>query len=75
MPPTIEPNTSVRPRRPSGAALSPDAGAPLDERPQYRYAGDGRFLPANEAAREECRRWNHYAASWNARTAHHSVAP
>lgn len=31
------------------------------ERPAYRYAGDGHWLPANAAAHEECRRWNEYA--------------
>ncbi len=51
------------------------AAVALDERPQYRYAGDGRFLPANEPAREECWRWNEYAAVWNARTVPRSVAP
>jgi len=38
------------------------------QEPQYRPAGDGRFLPANRAAREECRRWNEYAEAWTART-------
>ena len=31
------------------------------DRPQYHHVGGGRFLPANDAAREECRRWNQYA--------------
>lgn len=36
--------------------------------PQYHHVGDGTFLPANEAAHEECRRWNAWAAQVNART-------
>ncbi len=47
-----------------------DAGpvAPLaDDQPRYAYAGDGRFLPANDAAREECRRFNAWANDINAR--------
>ena len=47
-----------------------DAGAPATPfgvRPAYRYVGDGRFLPANEAAHEECRRWNAWADDVNAR--------
>ncbi len=58
------------------APASYDAGvaAPLfSERPAYRYAGDGRFLPDNEAAHEEVRRWNTYADLWNARTAARSL--
>ncbi len=43
--------------------------------PAYRYAGDGRFLPANEAARQECAAWNAWAAQVNARTARGSVTP
>jgi len=49
-----------------------DAGlatAPLVEEPQYRYAGEGRWLPANNSARDECARWNNYADAWNQRTA------
>jgi len=56
------------------APASCDAGVNLvDERPVYRYAGEGRFLPANDAAREECRRWNDYASIWNERTARRSL--
>lgn len=54
-----------------------DAGAAAPcatDCPQYRYAGGGRFLPANDAAREECRRWNQYADGWNARTASRSIS-
>ena len=44
--------------------------APLaEEQPAYHYAGDGRFLPANAAAHEECRRFNAWADTVNARTA------
>ena len=51
----------------------PGATRPSD-RPQYQHVGGGRFLPANEAAHEECRRWNQYADMVNARTAR-SIAP
>ncbi len=43
------------------------------DRPAYRYAGEGRFVPANEAARDECAAWNAYADAWNARTARSAV--
>jgi len=39
-----------------------------NQEPQYRPAGDGRWLPANRAAREECAAWNEYADAWTART-------
>ncbi len=38
------------------------------QEPQYRPTGDGRWLPANRAAREECAAWNEYASRINART-------
>jgi len=47
--------------------------AGLDEQPAYRMAADGRFLPANAAAHEECRRWNAYADAWNTYTATRSL--
>jgi len=58
----------------STATTSTAAGttlaAPLvEDRPAYRYEGDGRWLPANEAAHEECRLWNAYAAMITARSA------
>jgi len=44
--------------------------APLaDKQPRYQHVGEGRFLPANAAAHEECRLWNAYADTINARTA------
>jgi len=49
-----------------------DAGlatAPLVEQAECKYAGNGHFLPANQAAHDECRRWNDYAERWNQRTA------
>ncbi len=49
---------------------SSDAGTAAEiaaERPTYRYAGEGRFLPANEQAREECRRFNAWVEEVNAR--------
>jgi len=49
------------------------AAALFSERPSYRYAGEGRFVPANEAAHEECRLWNAYADTMNARTAARSL--
>jgi len=63
---------------PATASTPPAAGpmpaAPLaDERPAYRYEGNGRFLPANAAARLECDDWNRYADTMNARTARSAV--
>ncbi len=58
-------------------ALHGDAGLPAPravDAPQYRYAGEGRFLPANQAAIEECRRWNQYADGWNAHTVSRSIS-
>ncbi len=52
------------------APASCDAGAAaafFSERPEYRYAGDGRFLPANQAAIDECRRFNAWVEEVNAR--------
>jgi len=53
------------------APASQDAGAAVhvapDDCPQYSYVGEGRFLPANDAAREECRRFNAWADDINAR--------
>lgn len=52
------------------APASHDAGAAatlFSERPAYRYAGDGRFLPANAAAVEECHRFNAWVDEVNAR--------
>lgn len=40
-----------------------------EEQPAYRYAGEGRFLPANQSALDECAAWNTFADRWNARTA------
>ncbi len=54
----------ARPMQGEGATA-----ALIADQPQYRYAGDGRFLPANEAARQECAAWNAWAAQVNARTA------
>ena len=51
-------------------AASAMLAVPLaDEQPAYRYAGDGKFEPANAAAHEEVRCWNDFADLWNARTA------
>ena len=58
------------------ASASQDAGAAatlFSDQPQYAYVGEGRFLPANAAAREECRLWNDYADAINARTASRSA--
>ncbi len=52
-------------------ALHIDAGPPAslaDDQPRYAYAGNGAFLPANDAALEECRRFNAWADEVNART-------
>jgi len=47
----------------------------IADQPAYRYAGDGRFPPTNQAARQECAAWNAWAAQVNARTARGSVTP
>jgi len=39
------------------------------DEPQYRYAGAGRWLPANAAAHAECAAWNRWATEVNARAA------
>ncbi len=62
----------------STATTSTAAGtmpaAPLaDDRPAYRYEGNGTFLPANAAAVKECDDWNRYADTMNARTARSAV--
>ncbi len=47
-----------------------DAGPPAalaDDQPRYAYAGNGTFLPANDAAIEECRRFNAWVEEVNAR--------
>ena len=55
-------------------AASLTLAAPLaDDRPAYRYEGNGRFMPANQAAHEECAAWNAYADTMNARTAARSL--
>ncbi len=51
-------------------AASVMLAAPIPEdRPAYRYAGDGRWLPCNQSAIDECAAWNRYADTINARTA------
>jgi len=62
----IEPVTTIVP--PTRATLWVDEPGSGD-RPQYRHVGGGRFLPANAAAHEECRRFNAWADQVNARTA------
>ncbi len=53
--------------------MLPSGQVPAAERAAYVYVGNGKFEPANDAAREECRRWNAYADAWNARTATRSA--
>ncbi len=51
-------------------ALRVDAGPAVpvaDDQPTYRYAGDGRFVPDNQAAIEECRRFNAWVDEVNSR--------
>lgn len=51
-------------------ALHVDAGPPAslaDDQPRYAYAGEGRFLPDNQAAIEECRCFNAWVEEVNAR--------
>jgi len=64
--------TTATTTRPLGQIL-PSGPAPTIDHPCYAYAGDGRWLPANQAAREECVAWNAYADAWNARTAARSL--
>jgi len=53
--------------------VSVGLGVPLDEHaddaPRYRYIGNGRFQAANDAAREEIRRFNAWADEVMARPA------
>ncbi len=51
-------------------ALHVDAGLPAslaDDQPRYAYVGEGRFLPDNQAAIEECRCFNAWVEEVNAR--------
>ncbi len=58
----------------TSTAASAMLAAPFaDNQPQYAYAGEGRWLPANQAAHDECARWNRYADTMNARTAARSL--
>jgi len=41
----------------------------IADEPQYRYAGAGRWLPANAAAHTECAAFNRWASEVNARAA------
>jgi len=60
----------------STAIGAPSDSAPLaDEAPQYIPVGNGRFVPANDAAYREVECWNAYADAWNARTAARSLRP
>ncbi len=53
----------------TSTAASIALAAPLaDNQPRYQHVGDGRWLPANQAAREECAAWNRWADTVNART-------
>ncbi len=57
---------------PTTAPASCDAGAAAtlaEDRPAYRYAGAGRFQPANAAAWREVDAWNEYATLITARSA------
>ena len=65
--------TTATTTRPLGNML-PSGQVPAAERAAYVYVGNGKFEPANDAAREECRRWNAYADIWNARTANRSAS-
>ncbi len=55
--------TTPRPRR-----VVQLAATVRHDRPEYRYVGGGRFEPANDLAREECRRFNAWVDEVNART-------
>lgn len=48
--------------------IVPIAPTVPDEEPRYRHIGNQRFVPANDAAREEVRRWNDYATRIMARS-------
>ena len=61
-PRTASTTTPALPRHEAGPV------APLaDDQPRYAYAGDGRFLPDNQATFEECRRFNAWVEEVNAR--------
>ncbi len=51
-------------------AASAMLAAPFaEEQPAYRYAGDGKFEPANAAAWSEINAWNAYATMMTDRSA------
>jgi len=54
-------------------ASSSASGLLADEAPQYTPVGDGRFVPANQAALDECAAWNNFADRWNTYTATRSA--
>ncbi len=66
----IEPTSIVSPTRIAGRP----AMSTRDGLPAYRYVGEGRFLPANAAAHEECRRFNAWVDDVNARAANRRIA-
>jgi len=63
----IEPATTIVP--PIRALLRVAPLAEAEERPAYRYSGEGRFLPANAAAWREVDAWNAYATMMTDRSA------
>ncbi len=50
-------------------AIASSGTVPTTDQPSYAYAGDGRWLPSNQSAIDECAAWNTFADRWNARTA------
>ncbi len=41
--------------------ISTSGQLPVAERAAYVYVGNGKFMPANAAARAECAAWNDFA--------------
>ncbi len=69
----IEPATTIVPPTRALLRVAPLAVSTDTDRPAYRYAGEGRFLPHNQAALDECAAWNTFADRWNARTTRSAV--
>ncbi len=62
-------NTSTATTTRPSENMFPDGPVPTADQPCYAYVGDGRWLPCNQSAIDECAAWNTFADRWNARTA------
>ncbi len=69
---TLSPTVTAITAAPSASVVMQGEGTAamlIADEPAYRYAGDGRFLPANAAAHAECAAWNRWATEVNGRAA------